>query len=195
MPKIVDHGARREEIAEAVWRTIARVGVDSATVRDFAREAGVSTGLLAHYFSGRSELLLFALRLASLRAGMRMAKAGRASPAIKALRAVVAEALPLNDERRQEWAIWMAFWGAAPTDPKLAREQNERYAAWRRVVLDLARRCTDERSMGSAVDPEDAADMLVALIDGVGIQAMLDPERVSARRQMQAVDRMLLLLK
>ena len=63
MPKVVDHEQRRRELAHAVWRVIRRQGVDQASVRTVALEAGWSPGALRHYFATQSELLAFAMRL------------------------------------------------------------------------------------------------------------------------------------
>ena len=44
VPKIVDHEHRRQELVEAVWRVIGRVGIDGVTIREIAVESGYSTG-------------------------------------------------------------------------------------------------------------------------------------------------------
>lgn len=61
------------ELAEAVWRVIRRDGLEHASVRNVAREAGLSMGSLRHYFSTQSELLIFALRLVIERIDRRLA--------------------------------------------------------------------------------------------------------------------------
>ena len=58
MPKVVDIEQRRAELAEAASRLIARAGIESATMREVAAEAGWTTGALTHYFSDKRELLL-----------------------------------------------------------------------------------------------------------------------------------------
>ena len=63
MPKIVDHDQRRRELAQAAWNVIADSGIDGATTREIAREAGYSTGVLAHYFERKDDILLEALHM------------------------------------------------------------------------------------------------------------------------------------
>lgn len=194
MPKVVDHAARREEIAEAVWRTVVRSGIDATTVREIAAEAGFSTGVLAHYFADKEELLVHALRLASRRAGARMRRATESASPSEALRAVAAEALPLDQARREEWAIWLAFWGAAVATDVLSREHNARYAEWRVHVRQLLLRCSEAGLLQRSFDLEEATDGLVSLIDGLGIQAMLDRRRVTPEYQLRVIDAQLALL-
>src|SRR5262249_10546040 len=62
VPKQVDHAERRGRIAEALWTVAERDGIAAATVRHVAAEAGVSVGMVQHYFSTKDEMLLFALR-------------------------------------------------------------------------------------------------------------------------------------
>ena len=63
MPKIVDHDARRDEIAHVACRVVASHGFEQATVVRIAREAGYTTGMVAHYFDSKQEIILAALRL------------------------------------------------------------------------------------------------------------------------------------
>jgi AcrR family transcriptional regulator len=76
MPKIVDSEARREEIAEAIWRVIAKHGMEAVTVREIAKEACCTTGMLVHYFKNKDELILHALRTTTMRIGGRMWERG-----------------------------------------------------------------------------------------------------------------------
>ena len=62
MPRIVDVDQRRMELAAAAARVIARAGVDGASMREIANEAGWTTGTLVHYFANKHELLDFTLR-------------------------------------------------------------------------------------------------------------------------------------
>ena len=66
MPKIVDHDQQREWLLDACFRVFARDGFANATMRKLAKEAGVSTGTLYHYFPDKSSLLsgLFAMQIA-----------------------------------------------------------------------------------------------------------------------------------
>ena len=63
MPKIVDHEQRRDEIALVACRVVAEYGFDQATIVRIAREAGYTTGMVAHYFDTKQDIIIAALRL------------------------------------------------------------------------------------------------------------------------------------
>ena len=183
----MDHGSRRREIAAAVWRAVGRVGLDAVTVRDIAEEAGYSTGVLAHYFEGKDEMLVYALRVSTERALQRLQKRGENG--LEALRDGLAGCLPLDEARRDEWRVWLAFWGRAAADEKLAAEQRSWYERWRALVSGLILTCQQEGTLPEDLDAMREADTLVALVDGVGLQATLEPERLTTQAQIGLLDR------
>jgi TetR/AcrR family transcriptional regulator, transcriptional repressor of bet genes len=176
VPKVVDHEQRREELAAAVWRLAARDGLDAVTLRGVAAEAGWSTGALHHYFSDKEELLLFAFKTVADRVGRRVAAArAEASEPLELARALLAIGLPLDVERRDETRLWFAFLGLALTRPALARAQRLAYEQWRRIVADALHEARERRDIDEDVDVEREAAALVALVDGLAVQASFDP--------------------
>ena len=176
MPKIVDHEQRREALAAAVWRLASRDGLDAVTIRGVSAEAGWSTGALHHYFSDKEELLLFAFQTVADRVGRRVATAREeAGEPLELARALLAIGLPLDDERRDETRVWFAFLGLALTRPPLARAQRLAYDAWRRLVADALRDAREGGDIEADVDVEREAAALVALVDGLAVQASFDP--------------------
>jgi AcrR family transcriptional regulator len=191
MPKIVDWDARRDEILSATWRVIVRDGIAGATVRAIAREAGCSPGILAHYFDDKADIMGSALVLTHRRVAARMdAKtAGRAG--LDALRLVMLEALPLDDERDLEAQIEISFWGRALGNPELRKVQNaefDRFEGRLRRHLVEARRHDELRD---SVDIDLAAHQLLVLIDGLSAGRVLYPSRVTAARQKQMLSELL----
>jgi TetR/AcrR family transcriptional regulator, transcriptional repressor of bet genes len=135
MPKIVDHEQRRDEIALVACRVLAEYGFDQATIVRIAREAGYTTGMVAHYFDTKQDIILAALRLILRRIEERLT-AGADAPRPDLL-ALLTEALPVDETRYVECAVWMAFWGQVPADRRL-----KRINAWlHREYLRLFERC------------------------------------------------------
>ena len=135
MPKIVDHQRRRDEIALVACRVVAACGFDQATIVRIAREAGYTTGMVAHYFDTKHEIIIAALRLILRRIEERLAAAaGGGEPELLTL---LSEALPLDATRFTECAFWAAFWGQVSADRRL-----KRINAWmHREYLKIFARC------------------------------------------------------
>ena len=138
MPKIVDHDKRREEIAHVACRVIARHGFEQATVVRIARAAGYTTGMVAHYFESKQQIVIAALRLILLRMEQRLTRQSRAGAAD--LLSVLSEALAVDAQRFAECAFWTAFWGQVSVDTTLKRIN----ASVHREYLRLYERCLAE---------------------------------------------------
>lgn len=188
MPRLVDHDRRRRDLATAASTVIARAGLAGATVRDIAAEAGCTTGMVSHYFADKDQLLVAALDEVTRTAGRRIlecAQAGRGD-----VRAVLAESLPLDDRRRAEWRVWVAFWGAAVGAASLEREHGGRYALWREALGVVI-----EHAGWSAADREEVATALMVAVDGIGLHATFEPGRWPPERQLAHLDRTLRVLR
>src|SRR5262249_59625662 len=121
VPKIVDPVERRLAVAAAVWRVVRRDGLARASVRNVAREAGLSAGSLRHYFATQSELLAFTLRMIMERIERRIAALPAEPDPRRRAELVLAELLPMDAERAAENEVWLAFTAPAIVHPDLPR--------------------------------------------------------------------------
>jgi AcrR family transcriptional regulator len=119
MPKIVDHDRRRDEIALVACRVVAEYGFEQATVVRIAREAGYTTGMVAHYFDTKQEIIVAALRLMLRRVDERLLRNSEGER--PDLLVLLTETLPVDEERYIECAFWTAFWGQVTADRRLKR--------------------------------------------------------------------------
>ncbi|HKA82343.1 MAG TPA: TetR family transcriptional regulator C-terminal domain-containing protein [Acidimicrobiales bacterium] len=181
MPKIVDHDARRAELARAVWAVARREGIEHASVRTVAAEAGCSAGSLRHYFPNQSDLLAFALQVVVDRIRSRLAGIDRDREPRRAARHVLHELLPLDDERRAENEVWLAFTARALVDPSLREIQAEVDQALRRTWIDIAQALGVDR-------PRLEGERLHALVDGLCVHAALNGDRLPAARIRAVID-------
>ena len=189
MPKVVDHEQRRAELAAAVWRLVSTEGLDALTVRRVAAEAGWSTGALVHYFADKESLILFAFRTVADRVGSRVDRLARdSSEPLVLARALLMEGLPLDAGRRAEVRVWFAFLGLALTRPSLAKAQRVGYRAWRSRLEQLLRQAQQEGRIDPEADCELEAAELVALVDGLSVQATFEPRTFTSERLVALVD-------
>lgn len=185
MPKYVDHEERRREVAEVAAHLVAEEGRKALTVRRVADAAGQSTTVVSHYFEDMSELLHETYSLAVKRSRARVDQVLDADPSDVV---GLAEALlPLDEQRKADWRIWLAFWGEALGSPDLAAEQRRRARTsadrFHRclVLLDAAGRLSGARDLRAA------ADQVAALILGIAAEAVFDPRKWSATAQRDAI--------
>jgi AcrR family transcriptional regulator len=186
MPKVVDIEQRRAQLTEAAARLIARSGLESATMREVAAEAGWTTGALTHYFTDKRELLLttFQASLANRRA--QRPNDEHADPAAQ-LRASLEGALPLDTARRRHWMVTIAFCSQAAGDAELAATQRAAYREFRDHVASLAARC----GLADAQGADACAERLIAVADGIAVQALFDGQGWPACRQRERLDELL----
>lgn len=183
MSKIVDVDQRRLELATAAATVIARRGVSGASMREVAAEAGWTTGTLTHYFTNKRELLAFTLEHSlEQRRAKRATRAGM--DRVDTIRDVLTAALPADDDGHRHWTVTVAFAAHAASDAQLQRVQRDAYREFRSHLVMLIE---DDGTTA----PDDAvveAERLIALVDGIALQALFDPETWPPHRQRQALE-------
>lgn len=187
MPKIVDHDERRAAISIATLRVIQRDGVEGATIRAIAREGGISSGSLAHYFTDKEDIVGFAFEWIANRSLDRVEdKMKRAAPGLPRL-AVPLELMLPDKEETIGAVVSLSFWARAANSPALHDEYVKHYKRWRGFVLQTLVEAQDAKQVGAAIDREAIADLLIAAIDGLCVSITLDGSRFSRARRKQLV--------
>ncbi|MCZ7429240.1 TetR family transcriptional regulator C-terminal domain-containing protein [Micromonospora sp. WMMA1949] len=177
MPKIVDHGARRAELARAMWRVVYRDGVGAATVRSIAAEAGWSPSALRHYFATQTELLVFAMEHVQAEAAERIATGDRSGSPRQVAQRILEQLLPMDRQRVREAEVWLLLAARAQTDPAARARMADADDGIRRAAEFAVALLTGK----PAADPEAVAG-LHALLDGLALHALLYPDRMPPAR-------------
>jgi len=176
----------RARLLEATIQSIAHDGVAGASVERITERAGVSRGLIRHYYGSKSRLLAEAFRrLADDYRGMLgigLAPASRSAEE-RLRQAILRSFEEIRDVRERQYA-WFGFWALARTDRELHRINSELYEDVVDHLGGLIRDVAVEH--GRAVDAEAAGRGLTAMIEGawvlatVGVEGMTLPaaERV-----------------
>ena len=195
MPKFVDAVIRRQEIVDAVFRIIATDGLERASLREVADEAQLAVGSVRHYFASSDELLTHAFAVVVDRIVGRLTDADSRlgdTPPVSgeqhaAVLALLGEFLPLDEERAVDACVWMAFKNAARTRPFLAAEADRSHRAVAAVVggliLGLAEAEGADADHAAGLDQQvlvTEAELLLAVLDGLTMHALLQPEWMTA---------------
>lgn len=177
MPKIVDHDKRRKHIAEATWRVILEQGMEGATVRNIAKESGLSLGALRHYFSTQDELLSYAMELVKEQAEARINQIVVENlPPKEMILKILMELVPITKETMAEMEVWFAFIA-------YNRHRGADFNALHDGILDgISRMIHYLRQTSLLKEGLDAGletERLYALVDGLALHAMLSPSRTN----------------
>lgn len=188
MPKEVDHALRRKQLLEAVWRVVARDGLERATVRVMAEETGWSAGVLAHYFKDKDDILESALRLAYERIDARRAVQLEGLRGFAALRALLIDNLPIDPERELETKFIINYWSRTIRDPPGVPRPSRRRPALIDLLTETILEAQEDGEIPSDRQAEDIAEVLHGLIDGFSLHALLDRQRLTPERQVSLID-------
>ena len=162
---------RRQELAEATLLTLQEVGFRATTVARVSSRAGLSHGLVHHYFKTKSEMIEAAIRLASTRISQELvALLAEASSPRERLNAVIEANFAPGIYGTRITHAWMSFGAEA-----LA---NERFARILRVIYRRMRSNLRHglRGLVPADDIEAVATGISLMIDGAWMRCALDPD-------------------
>lgn len=193
MARRLDPETRRRTIAEAVLTIAARDGLDAASVRDVATEAGVSAGMVQHYFRSRDEMLQFACDYMVDRTGRltreRIATLPEPRSIRDILRAIFEQMLPLDEERRVGIRIWMAFLARAVVRDDLGAFFRQTHENTHRMFVSLLQQAQEHGEIPPDSNPGHEAVTLFALVDGLVSHVLLG--HYSGEEALQAIDEQL----
>ncbi|MEV7623883.1 TetR family transcriptional regulator C-terminal domain-containing protein [Actinoplanes sp. NPDC089786] len=165
MPKRVDHDERRRHIAGALLRIAEREGLQGASMREVAAEAGVSVRLVQYYFTTKDELLVGALgylaEKLTVRVRTRLEALGSPPPPREFVTETLLAALPTDPERVRESRAWAAFYSLVLTDPALSRLHGTDYPD------RLERLLATQLGLAGVAAPETVAAGLLAMTNGL----------------------------
>ncbi len=169
MPKVGMEPIRRAALVQATIEEIGQAGNLDVSVGRIAKRAGMSSALAFHYFGGKEEMLLAAMRHiltlygAEVRGALAMARTPR-----ERVEAIVRASFGPGNFRAEVISAWLNFYVLAMTSDG-ARRLLVLYR--RRLRSNLVHALRTE-----VPDPVASADRIAALIDGLYLRAALGGE-------------------
>ncbi|HWW56009.1 MAG TPA: TetR family transcriptional regulator C-terminal domain-containing protein [Sphingopyxis sp.] len=176
--------ARRADLIEATAAVLAEHGLAGTNVRAICAKAGVSSGLLRHYFAGIDDLVAATYAATSDRMDAIFAGAVEAAgsePRARLLAYLTASFRPPVTDPELLGA-WTAFWALSRNDARMAGIHAESYAGYRERLGELLTAC-------GAADAGRLAIMLTAMVDGLWLELSLDPGSFGAEAAVAMIER------
>ena len=168
---------RRRSLIEATAASLAEHGAAGTSVRTICARAGVSPGLLTHYFAGIDALIATTYREVTGQVSAALAAAvteAGIDPRARLTAFLAANFQPpIADPKLL--ATWLAFWSLVKSDPAIAAIHRETYSGFRGDLEGLLTACGV-----SPAEAVPAAIALTALIDGLWLELSLDPTTFTA---------------
>lgn len=189
MPKHVNHQERRMSIARALWSVVDQYGWSRATLREVAREAGISLGQLQHYFSSRSEMLAFAIDFSAEQSEQRIEQAiaelSQPPHPRDVLRIVLVDRLPLQPDARATSRMNAAYMLEATQDQALQELIKAGLRSGREKVERLIRQAIDDGQISPDRDAMVETDLVLSLS---GLAPLVELGVIEPHEALRAID-------
>ncbi len=169
MPKLGMKPLRRASLVQATITEIGRAQSLDVTVGQIAKRAGVSTALAHHYFGGKNEIFLAAMRHILAEYGVQVRnRLELATTPFERAEAIITASFDKTCFAPATVSAWMTLYAAAPTNVEMKRLLSLYQSRLRSNLTHALRSLT--------VKPEADADMIAALIDGIYLREALSDE-------------------
>jgi AcrR family transcriptional regulator len=180
---------RRRQILQAAVTVIAERGLCDTRISDIAERSKASSALVLYYFGSKDRLLAEALAFSEERfyaeTAQELSTVDSATEQLVLL--IEHTCLPSKASRRNwrdEWLLWLDMWARSPRDPDIARDREALDRRWRETIAGIVR-TGQAGGEFAAIDADDFALRLSAMLDGLAIQIVLDDPQMSPERMFE----------
>jgi len=159
---------RRQQLIDATIESVAELGLQGTTINSISKKAGLSSGIISHYFGGKQGLIEATVRylLSSLKSALLNRVTQQTSPEQR-LMFIVEANFSRTQQQSNNTKTWLSFWAHSMHDAQLHRLQNVNS---KRLFSNLL---SSFKQLMSDSDANLAAELSAAMIDGLWLRAVL----------------------
>ncbi|WP_377115749.1 transcriptional regulator BetI [Pseudoalteromonas sp. M58] len=159
---------RRQQLIDATIESVAQKGLQATTINSISKNAGMSSGIISHYFGGKQGLIEATVRylLSNLKNDL-ISKVDENTTATQRLMFIVESNFALVQQRKDTTRTWLSFWAQSMHDKELHRLQNVNS---KRLQSNLTVSFKQLMPLSQATL---AAELTAAMIDGLWLRAVL----------------------
>jgi len=168
MPKVGMEPVRRQQLIDATIESVAELGLQGTTINSISKKAGLSSGIISHYFGGKQGLIEATVRylLTNLKRELIKRVTATTTPE-KRLMFIIEANFARLQLQSDTTKTWLSFWAQSMHDAQLHRLQNVNS---RRLFSNLM---SSFKQLMSEADAKLAAELCAAMIDGLWLRAVL----------------------
>jgi AcrR family transcriptional regulator len=179
-PASTETGQRsRDRVLRAAVELITEAGIDKVRIAEIARRAGMSTGQLMYYFTGKEHILLEALAWQDYQ-DLERARAALAKTAgaWRQLEVFIGHYLPASSAD-PSWILWLEAWARASHNREVSKFLEDLLQQWCDELAAIVTRGVQEGVFATPADGDDFTIRFVALLDGLAmrLRQMHQPSR------------------
>lgn len=168
---------RRQEILDSALVAFGQKGFYKASLADVASAAGITAAGLLHHFKTKEALLVELLRQRDL-VDVQMSFGGT-HPRGRALLQHLVDTMSRNMTRVVTTQMYAVLSAEGVTEAHPARQWFlERYQELRQLIATGLAEAVEDGDVPSDLDPQVTAAAMIAVMDGIQIQWLYDPEAV-----------------
>ncbi|MGK3948352.1 TetR/AcrR family transcriptional regulator [Microbacterium sp. K2] len=175
MPRVVDHDERRRQIAEALLAVAARDGHEAVSSRAVAKELGVATGSLWHYFDGFDDVIRAAAAEITRRTDERIRSVTTGLRGLNRLDALMREVLPVEAETRTEAYVVVGFWGRLATLASSPDAGSPTLATWQDGISEALDEAVADGELTAATPKQAVMSLLRSITYGQQVLEVTEP--------------------
>ena len=178
MPKVGMETIRRQQLIEATLESISEMGLHATTINTISQRAGLSSGIISHYFGGKQGLIEATVRflLHNLKVGL-VTKVQQPCSAEERLMFIVETNFSFIQQQTSSTKVWLSFWAQSMHDEKLHRLQTVNA---KRLYSNLA---FSFKALMPHENAKRAAKLTAGMIDGLWLRAVLSKASVQEFQQ------------
>ncbi len=168
MPKIGMEPIRRQQLIDATLASVAELGLHATTINSISQRAGLSSGIISHYFGGKKGLLEATVRhlMANLKSSL-LHKTQAGCYAQERLMHIVEANFSVLQMRGNATKTWLSFWAQSMHDEDMHRLQ---VVNAKRLYSNLL---FSLRAFYAPAQARQAAKLAAGMIDGLWLRAVL----------------------
>ena len=169
MPRAPIKQLRQQQLIDATLMSVERHGLQHTTINTISAIAGMSSGIISHYFAGKQGLIEATLKylLDELKQALLVRTSGKTLSPISRLSMIVEANFTELQRSNAVTKTWLSFWSQAMHDPGLARLQ---YINSQRLYSNLLFSFKQLLPKTAAIN---AAKQTAAVIDGFWLRSAL----------------------
>ncbi len=165
---------RRAQLTRAAYKVVGQKGYYDFTIRDIAREAGLSTGLVHYYFKNKEDLLLNLLKEINRNMLVVLNKAISASDDPKEkLNIFMHQAFNLVRDEKDYFYIVIDFWTQVNKNDRMKRANTKLFKSYRDEISKILREGI-EKGVFMKMDVDYTSAVIISIIQGMIIQYVID---------------------